>query len=96
MRIRNVKHRGLRRLIEAGDRTGLPAAVITKVLDILAFLQDMASADELRILAAWKPHQMRGDRKGTWALHVTGNWRITFLIDRSQNEIFDLDYEDYH
>jgi proteic killer suppression protein len=39
---------------------------------------------------------MRGDRKGTWALHVTKNWRITFEIDRQEIEIIDLDYEDYH
>jgi proteic killer suppression protein len=96
VRIRNVKHRGLRRLIEADNRAGLPAAVIGKVLDILAFLQDMASEDELRGLTSWKPHQLGADRKGTWALHVTGNWRITFRINRSDNEIFDLDYEDYH
>jgi toxin HigB-1 len=84
----------LRRLIEADNRAGLPAAVIGKVLDILAFLQDMASEDELRALTLWKPHQLGADRKGTWALHVTKNWRITFLVDR--DEILDLDYEDYH
>ena len=49
-----------------------------------------------RALILWKPHRMKGDRQGTWALHVTGNWRITFKVDRTANEIFELDYEDYH
>jgi len=40
--------------------------------------------------------QLTGDRKGTWALHVTKNWRITFQIDREEIEIVDLDTEDYH
>ena len=39
---------------------------------------------------------MTSDRAGTWALHVTRNWRITFRIDRQEIEIIDLDYEDYH
>ncbi len=38
--------------------------------------------------------RLTGDRKGTWSLFVTKNWRMTFRIDR--DEIVDLDYEDYH
>ena len=96
MRIRNVRHKGLRRLVLADDRSGLPAAVIDKVRKIIAFLQSMQAEDELRSLQFWKPHQMAGARHGTWALHVTANWRITFLIDCDEIEIIDLDYEDYH
>jgi toxin HigB-1 len=96
MKIASVRHKGLRRVMEEDDRSGLPAAVIDKVLDILAFLQDMENEDELKSLTSWKPHQMKGDRKGTWALHVTKNWRITFEIDRKEIEIIDLDYEDFH
>jgi proteic killer suppression protein len=47
-------------------------------------------------LPIWKPHQLTGDRRGTWALHVTRNWRVTFAIDQTALEIVDLDYEDYH
>jgi toxin HigB-1 len=43
-----------------------------------------------------KAHQLTGNRKGTWSLTVTRNWRITFRIDQHEGEIFDLDYEDYH
>ena len=39
---------------------------------------------------------LAGDRRGTWSLTVTRNWRLTFRIDRTTNEIVDLDYEDYH
>jgi toxin HigB-1 len=31
---------------------------------------------------------------GTWSTSVSGNWRLTF--DIRQNEICDLDLEDYH
>ena len=43
-----------------------------------------------------KRTRMKGDRKGIWSLHVTRNWRLTFRIDTEENEICDLDYEDYH
>nr|WP_247887399.1 hypothetical protein [Azospirillum sp. SYSU D00513] len=29
-------------------------------------------------------------------MSVSRNWRITFLIDQTEIEIIDLDYEDYH
>jgi len=28
-------------------------------------------------IPVWKPHQVTGDRKGTWSLFVTKNWRIS-------------------
>ena len=95
MKIRNVIHRGLRRFIERGDPSGLPAASVDKIGDIMSFLEDMEDPDELRSIATWKAHRLAGARKGTWSLTVTLNWRITFRIDQIQGGIIDLDYEDY-
>jgi len=96
MKIRNVIHRGLRRFIEHDDASGLSPAVIEKVRNIVTFLQEMEDARELRDVPGWRVHQLTGDRKGTWSLTVTRNWRLTFRIDRTEGEIFDLDYENYH
>jgi toxin HigB-1 len=96
MKIRNVIHKGLRRFIEADDTSGLAAAVVSKLRRMISFLQDMKSADELRSIPSWKAHQLTGDRRGTWSLFVTRNWRLTFRIDNDEIEIVDLDYEDYH
>ena len=96
MRIRNVLHKGLHRFIEADDTSGLPSAVVEKLRRILSFLQDMEREEELRAVPSWKAHQMTGDRKGTWSLFVTKNWRLTFRIDKGEVEIVDLNYEDYH
>jgi toxin HigB-1 len=74
----------------------LPPAVAPKVRKIVSFLQDMELESELRSVPLWKAHQMTGDRKGTWSLFVTKNWRITFAIDQDEIEIINLDYEDYH
>lgn len=96
MRIRNVVHKGLRRFIEEDDSSGLQPAVVQKLRRILSFLQDMEREEELRSVPSWKAHQLSGDRKGTWSLFVTRNWRITFRVDEDAVEILDLDYEDYH
>ena len=96
MKITRPKHRGIRRLIEDKDESGLPAWSIDKIWKMLAFLQNMGDVDELRGLPHWKPHRLKGSREEVWSLSVTGNYRITFRIDREKGEILDLDLEDYH
>jgi proteic killer suppression protein len=96
MKVRNVIHRGLRRFIERDDASGLPPATVEKVRNVVTFLDEMGGVRELHTVQSWKAHQLTGDRKGTWSLTVTGNWRITFRIDKTEEEIVDLDYEDYH
>jgi proteic killer suppression protein len=93
VKIRTFTHTGLRRLYVAGQAKGLPAGAVDKLRKMLAFLQDMGTVDELRTLPAWKAHRLGGDRKGTWALHVTKNWRLTFRIDH--DELIEVNYEDY-
>ena len=39
-------------------------------------------------------HELGGDRKGTWSVKVSGNWRVTFTF--SDKDADDVDYEDYH
>lgn len=96
MKIRNVVHKGLRRLIEHDDASGVQPAVADKLRRIVSFLQDMEREDELRAVPSWKAHLLTGRRRGAWSLFVTRNWRITFRIEQNQIEIIDLDYEDYH
>lgn len=96
MKIRNVVHKGLRRLIEDDDASGVQPTVVEKLRRIVSFLQDMGREEELKSVTSWKAHQLTGDRKGLWSLFVTRNWRLTFRIDRQEVEIIDLDYEDYH
>lgn len=39
-------------------------------------------------------HTVKGARKGTWAVWVSGNWRVTFRFVETDTEV--ADYEDYH
>jgi len=67
-----------------------------KIADIMAFLIDMEGIEEVFDLQRYKPHLLSGDRAGIYSLHVSANWRITFRHDAESNELYDLDYEDYH
>jgi proteic killer suppression protein len=96
MEIRNVRHKGLKRFIESDDRSGLPADAAEKLRKMISFLQDMEQEDELHAVLSWKPHRLSGDRKGKWSLFVTKNWRLTFAIEKTEPEILDLNFEDYH
>ncbi|MBZ5670536.1 MAG: type II toxin-antitoxin system RelE/ParE family toxin [Acidobacteriia bacterium] len=96
MKIRNFVHKGLKRLYAEGSAKGVPPDTLDKLSKMLAFLDDMQDAEELRALPAWKVHTLTGDRKGTWSLSVTRNRRLTFRIDTAEREICDVNLEDYH
>ena len=94
MKVRSIVHKGLRRLYAENSARGLAAGTVDKLRKMLAFLDAMEEPEELRALPMWRAHQLSGDRKGTWSLHVTHNLRLTFLIE--EDEIAAMDLEDYH
>lgn len=96
MTIRNFGHKGLKKLYAEDSVKGVPPDTVEKLRKMFAYLGDMEDPEELRALAAWKPHTLTGDRRGTWSLSVTRNRRMTFRIDAAEREICDLNLEDYH
>jgi len=96
VKIRNFAHKGLKMLYSEDRAKGVPPDTVDKLRKMLAYLDDLESAEELRALTSWKAHVLTGDRKGTWSLSVTRNRRLTFRIDATENEICDLNLEDYH
>lgn len=94
MKIRNFVHKGLKRLYLENSAKELPPDSLNKLRAMLTFLQDMQDPETLQAFPLWKAHQLTGDRKGVWSLHVTRNWRLTFQV--KDGEIADVNYEDYH
>jgi plasmid maintenance system killer protein len=86
----------LRRFIERDDTAGLPPASVERIRNIVSFMQEMGDEAELRDVPGWRVHRLTGDRRGTWSVTVTRNWRMTFRIDMAEREIVDLGFEDYH
>ena len=91
--IRSFKHKGLARFFETGSKSGIQAQHADRLRLILGRLS-AASAPEDMGLPGLRLHQLKGPRKGTWAVWVSGNWRITFRFVEGDAEV--VDYEDYH
>jgi toxin HigB-1 len=94
MRIRTVRHRGLKRFIEDDDDRGIRRDLTSRVRRILTALMSAENIEGLEGPPGWRIHQLTGDRAGTWSISVSGNWRITFEI--GSDEIHSLNLEDYH
>jgi toxin HigB-1 len=91
--IRTFKHSGLRRYFETGDPKGLAAEMVIRIRIRMNVLN---RARELRDIAlpGFDFHPLKGNRKGEYAIGVTGNHRITFRFD--SGDVLDLNLEDYH
>lgn len=93
MEIGSIRHKSLRNLIERGSAKGVIEA--ERVVDMIAFLAAASDIAELGLPPNFGFHALTGDRKGTYAMTVTKNWRLTFALS-DDNTIIDLDLEDYH
>lgn len=91
--IKSFKHKGLKKLFEQGSANGINPEHLKKVKIILATLDRATCVEEINA-PAFGLHELKGDRKGIWAVTVRANWRITFKLENGDAYI--LDYEDYH
>jgi len=91
--IQKFKHKGLKQLFESGNSSGVKPHHVTRLRKILALLETAESLDDMN-LPGLSLHQLKGDRKGAWAVKVSANWRITFKMQKG--DAFDVNYEDYH
>ena len=91
--IQNFKHKGLKRLFEKGISSGVSANHSKRLQFILALLETAETGEDMD-LPGLDLHELRGNRKGTLALKVSGNWRVTFRLENG--DAFDVNYEDYH
>ena len=94
MRLRSVRHKGLKRFIEDDESRGIRPDLMNRVRAILTAVIAAQDIDGVQGPPGWRMHQLTGDRAGTWSISVSGNWRITFDIEGG--EVCNLDLEDYH
>ena len=91
--IRNFKHKGLKQLFEKGIKSGVNSQHVRRLNMILALLETSESIEDMD-LPGLNLHQLKGKRKDTWSLKVSGNWRVTFKLEKG--DALDINYEDYH
>jgi proteic killer suppression protein len=91
--IRSVKHKGLRRFFLEGAKSGIQPPHAERLRLILSWLGASVEAKDMD-LPGLKLHRLKGDRKDTWSVWVSGNWRVTFSFEGK--DAVKVDYEDYH
>lgn len=93
MSIRRFRHRGLERFFLTGTKAGIQPKHADRLRLILGRLNVSADPRDMD-LPGLSLHELRGDRRGTWAVRVSANWRVTFRFAGPDAD--DVDYEDYH
>jgi toxin HigB-1 len=90
--IKTFKHKGLRKLFEDADHRGVMVEHVRKLKQILSVLNE-ADRIEAITLPTFNLHQLKGEKRGTSAVTVRANWRVTFKFDA--DGAADVDYADY-
>ena len=91
--IRGFRHKGLQRFFDTGSKSGIQPQHADRLRLVLAQLSAATKPDDMA-LPGLVLHSLKGDRKGTWSVRVSGNWRITFVFVGTDADA--VEYEDYH
>lgn len=91
--IKSFRHKGLKQLFETGKSRSVSADLIRRLVRQLDYLNRATSPIDMN-LPGYRLHELKGARKGTWSVTVSGNWRLTFTF--KGEDAHDVDLEDYH
>jgi proteic killer suppression protein len=91
--IKSFSHKGLKKLFETGHTSGVNPQHSDRLRKILALLETSEAIDDMD-LPGLRLHKLKGRRKETFSIRITGNWRVTFKFENG--DILDVHYEDYH
>lgn len=91
--IKRFRHRGLRRLYEDDDRSGINAEHADKIARILAQLKRSAKPADMD-LPGFRLHPLKGELAGLWSVTISANWRVIFRFE--DGDVTDVDLVDYH
>ncbi len=93
MAIKAFRHKGLEQFFTTGNKRGIQAKHDERLRLILGSLNAAIALRDMN-LPGLGLHELQGSRKGTWAVKVSGNWRVTFGF--AGKDADNVDYEDYH
>lgn len=91
--IKTFRHKGLAQLFERGRSRAVADDLTRRLIRQLDFLNRAAAAQDMN-LPGYRLHELKGERRGTWSVTVSGNWRLTFTF--RDGDAYDVNLEDYH
>lgn len=91
--ILRFRHKGLARFFESGDVSGINAQHAAWLRILLTALSASTGPTGMN-LPGCRLHPLKGERKGYWAVSVSGNWRLIFEF--KGEDATNVDLVDYH
>ena len=91
--IGTFKDKQLKRFHEKGSAKGIPAEDAENISDILDALDAATKPSDMKI-PGLDFHELKGDRKGQYAVTIRANWRIVF--EWKDGQPVKVRREDYH
>ncbi|MBX3177524.1 MAG: type II toxin-antitoxin system RelE/ParE family toxin [Candidatus Hydrogenedentes bacterium] len=91
--LRTIRHKGIKRLVQRNDRSGLNAEQLPRIVRVIALLDRATTPQDLDI-PGYHLHPLRGDLQGFWSVRITGNYRLIFRMEKG--DVFDIDLVDCH
>jgi len=83
----------LQKFFELGSLAGIKPGHKQKIRMRLTALDTAICIEDMDI-PGFRLHQLKGGKKGLWAIDVNKNWRIIFKFEGGNAYV--VDYEDYH
>jgi proteic killer suppression protein len=95
MSIKSFTHKGVEEVFCVGRSRRIGADFHKRMSLILDAIDGATCVGDLRGARGF--HALVGDRSGSFAMSVSGNWRLTFRFEHGdQGDVFNVDFEDYH
>ncbi len=93
MMVKTFRHKGLKRLFEKDNPSGVRVDQAARIRDVLSQLEQALQATDLD-LPGYRLHALKGDLQGYWSVTISSNWRILFRFE--DGAALDIDLVDYH
>jgi proteic killer suppression protein len=90
VRIKSIRHRGLKRFVEDDDDREIRPDLVRGARRILTAFIAAPDIDGVQGRPGWRVR----DRAGTWSISASGDWRIILAVENGK--ICQLKLEDYH
>jgi proteic killer suppression protein len=91
--IKSFKHPGIEDFFYTGKKKGIRPEYAGRLEIILDRLNAANEVKDMNYPGS-NLHKMTGDKKGQYAVKVSGNWRVFFEFHNG--DAYVVDYDDYH
>ena len=91
--IKSFRHKGLETFFYTRSKKGIRPEHANRLERILDRLNAAGNIKDMNYPGSYL-HQLSGDKKGQYAVKVSGNWRVFFEF--IEGEAYVVDYNDYH